>query len=257
MDPESRTTPATVPDESIPGGCRGKDDAEPLGEPRERAGGDVAVVGGGDQLADAADLVGRQPVRRGLRAGGPVLELAGLLRAPPGVVAGRRESDHAEEPLERHGFPRAVEGPHEAALGVRVRDASAREVEAEGAHERDEHAQDRGAAPEAAPQAGDLRPQVGLRPLGVLKRDHAPTRGPEPTRRRGPRDAGARGDRDVARSPDELAESVVVGPARAGRCHPGIFDSARRSINPTPGRADLVGWRVRGDDDPSQLSRRS
>jgi len=140
---------------------------------------------------------------------------------------------------------------------ITARRARARSKRREGAHERDEHAQDCGEAPEAAPQAGNLRAQVGLHPLGVLERDHAPTSGQEPTRRRGVRDADARGDRDLARSPDELAESVVVGPARASRGHPGILDSSPRWINSAPRSVELVGWWARGDDDPSRMCRRS
>jgi hypothetical protein len=58
MHTEAGAAPAVLPDEAVPGGRRGLDRAEPLGEDGERAGRDVSMVGRDDHFLDRPDLGG-------------------------------------------------------------------------------------------------------------------------------------------------------------------------------------------------------
>jgi hypothetical protein len=66
---EPGTPPAVRPYEAVPGGRRGPDRPEPLGQDGERAGRDVPVRRRGHHGLDDPDFDDREPMRRGARTG--------------------------------------------------------------------------------------------------------------------------------------------------------------------------------------------
>src|SRR5262252_9364710 len=91
MHAEPGAPPAVLPDEAVPGGGRGPDLAEPLGEDRERTGRDVSIFGRGDQVLDCPDLGGRQSRWGYAGTGGLIIKHTRALPAAPGM-----------EPIRRH-----------------------------------------------------------------------------------------------------------------------------------------------------------
>jgi len=132
MHAEPGPPPAVLPDEAVPRGGRGPDLAEPLGEDRERAGRDVAIVGRRDQVLDCPDLEGRQSRRGSAGTGGLIIKHTGALPALS-VKPTRRHAQEPEDRSQREVLAGPVHGAQDPQLSASLRETRSGETKSGGA----------------------------------------------------------------------------------------------------------------------------
>jgi len=109
-----------------------------------------------------------------------------------------------KDAAEREDLARPVDRAEEATLALALGNTPVGKVEAEGAHDREQDAQE-GADPlDAAPEPRDLGDEVLLGKHRARNGDDARAAAAEPACGRGPGNARARREREVAGGPDEL-----------------------------------------------------
>jgi hypothetical protein len=117
VDAAAGPEPTALADERVPGGRRGEDLAEALGEEGDAAHGDVAVGVVGDHLVHGADLGRGELSRLGLGAAAAVVEDAVGLELTPGVVAGGGKAEDAEGDGQRYAPGGPTDGVEHLQLG--------------------------------------------------------------------------------------------------------------------------------------------
>lgn len=218
VKPKPWPTPSPVPDQPMPGRSRSEDAAHPLREHSERSRRHVTVVPRGDHVVDASNLIGGEAVRRGLRTGGLVLELARKLRALPREVTGSGQANDPQGLADADEAARPMDRPNEPALRL---DGHALVVKPGGASmEKGERDPEKCREPDdASPQPDDLGADIGISWAHGREGDDGDLGTAEPPGGGGPGNAGAGRDRDVGRGSDEFSEAMVVSPLPAVGCH--------------------------------------
>ncbi len=203
--------------------------AETLGEDGEATGGDVTVVGRGDQVADRLDLVEGQLLGRRLGARGLIGEFALLSPASPRVIARRRHPKTAEQARQRGVLAPTVDGSDQEVLLTFVETPSL-EIEARQVQQRDDESKQRTELGQSPAKQDDLRLELlGLPVEDVERNDGTFMREPTSSGRRRHTEIG--GNARITDPPNHLPKSVIVTSAAPRREieHISIVAGANRS----------------------------
>ena len=138
-------------DEAIPSGGRGPDRAESLGEDREGAGRDVAIIGRGDHVLDRPDLGGRQSRRRYAGTGRLILERARALPLAPGMEPTGRHAEESQDRWQGKILARPIHGAQDPRLGASVRETRSCEAKPGGSEQGQREPEQRREFVDAAP----------------------------------------------------------------------------------------------------------
>ena len=114
MDAKSRAAPSPLAHEAEPRRGGGDDAADALGEDGETAGGDVAVLGRRDHLADVPDLICGESMGREARARRFIFEVARFGSTSPCAQPRGREADESEDASEVQDAAGAVDGAQQS-----------------------------------------------------------------------------------------------------------------------------------------------
>jgi hypothetical protein len=243
MDAQSWSPPAAFSDQSGPGRGGDEDLADALSIASKSAKGHVAVLGRQDHLLDGGHLGGSELARAGTQARRPVGEFAGVFGSSPSAVSPRFQAEDAQDDgqgKERFG---AGNGVKNASLGLSFWETVSTKVEARGAEQGEQEANDGGEHPSLL-----LPPSHRIEcVLQVLADRGGGNDGTEAAS--SPGGNGETGDLHVvgngrgAAANDMFSEPVVVGTPGARRVrdvryHPGRFRCASENRNDIRGAAN-------------------